>query len=157
MSCRMVLPSVVLPQPLSPTSPSTSPRYTSISTPSTAFTKPTVRRKTPAFTGKCAFTPLRLRMTSSLAGDIDELLVAPAHDAMGRCHLGFGRHLIAGGDAVPAALRELAAGRAVERIGGRAGYRQDALVLAAAEDRDRVEQGTRIGVRRMAQHVLDGA
>src|SRR5688572_8268347 len=101
----------------------------SMSTPSTAFTWPTVRRSTPAFTGKCALTPLRLRMTSLLARDIEQLLVAPAHNAMGRSYLGLVRHRVADGDAMAAAILELAAHRPVERIGRGARDRQNALVL----------------------------
>ena len=53
-SCRMARPSVDLPQPLSPTSPSVSPRRMSRSTPSTACTVPTGRRRSsPPSTGKC--------------------------------------------------------------------------------------------------------
>src|SRR5215212_10236900 len=47
--------SVLLPHPDSPTSPSVSPRRTERSTPSTAFTCPTVRCSTPALMGKCIF------------------------------------------------------------------------------------------------------
>src|SRR5215208_5554724 len=46
---------VLLPHPDSPTSPSVSPRRTERSTPSTAFTCPTVRCNTPALMGKCIF------------------------------------------------------------------------------------------------------
>ena len=45
-SCRMQRPVVVLPQPLSPTSPSVSPRRTAKLTSSTALTCPTVRWNT---------------------------------------------------------------------------------------------------------------
>ena len=43
MSCRMARPVVLLPQPLSPTRPSVSPRLTSKVRPSTAYTAPTLR------------------------------------------------------------------------------------------------------------------
>src|SRR5579875_19531 len=58
MSCRMARPVVDLPQPLSPTSPSVSPRLMNRSTPSTAFTFATVRPRMPPFTGKWTFKPL---------------------------------------------------------------------------------------------------
>src|SRR5213593_3000054 len=54
---RMQRPVVVFPQPLSPTSPSTSPAWTSKLTPSTALTCPTVRESSPFLIGKCFFRP----------------------------------------------------------------------------------------------------
>ena len=53
ISRSSVRPSVDLPQPDSPTSPTVSPRKTSRSTPSTACTWPTVRCSIPLRTGKC--------------------------------------------------------------------------------------------------------
>src|SRR5258706_11596303 len=53
MSRRMQRPVVVLPQPLSPTSPSTSPGWIENDTPSTARTWPTVRDSRPRLIGKC--------------------------------------------------------------------------------------------------------
>jgi hypothetical protein len=52
ISRRMQRPVVVLPQPLSPTSPSTSPSRTENDTPSTARTWPTVRDSSPLRIGK---------------------------------------------------------------------------------------------------------
>ena len=50
----MARPVVLLPQPLSPTRPSVSPRLTSNVRPSTAYTAPTLRWKTtPLVMGKC--------------------------------------------------------------------------------------------------------
>ncbi len=51
-SLRVALPTVVLPQPLSPTSPRVSPLMTEKLTPSTACTWPTTLPNTPFFTGK---------------------------------------------------------------------------------------------------------
>ena len=57
-SRRMQRPVVVLPQPLSPTRPSVSPRLMSKSTPSTAFTSPILRVSTmPSEIGKCMARP----------------------------------------------------------------------------------------------------
>ena len=53
ISLMIVRPSVVLPHPDSPTRPSVSPVRTARSTPSTAWTWPTVRLKRPARIGKC--------------------------------------------------------------------------------------------------------
>ena len=52
-SFMIVRPSVVLPQPDSPTTPSVSPARMPSVTPSTARTCPMVRRKKPALIGKC--------------------------------------------------------------------------------------------------------
>ena len=57
ISRRMSRPTVVLPQPDSPTSPSVSPARTSKSTPSTARTWPTTRCSAPARTGKVFASP----------------------------------------------------------------------------------------------------
>ena len=51
-SRSMVRPTVVFPQPDSPTRPRVLPAPTEKLTPSTAFTNPTVREKTPARMGK---------------------------------------------------------------------------------------------------------
>ena len=57
---------VLLPQPLSPTSPSVSPRRRTKSTPSTAFTVPTVwLRIAPRVTGKCLVSARASSTTAS--------------------------------------------------------------------------------------------
>src|ERR671914_335591 len=63
----MQRPRVVLPQPLSPTSPRVSPRRISKSTSSTALTCPTVRPKKPCFMGKCILRCLTSSRTSLAA------------------------------------------------------------------------------------------
>ena len=55
ISRMSVRPTVVLPQPLSPTSPSVLPASIVNVTPSTAFTCPMVRLNRPALMGKCVF------------------------------------------------------------------------------------------------------
>src|SRR5258706_15412335 len=50
-------PSVVLPEPDSPTTPSVSPLRTEIETPSTALIWPTVERNNPRLTGNHTFRP----------------------------------------------------------------------------------------------------
>src|SRR5579864_1723784 len=60
-------PIVVLPEPLSPTSPSVSPRRMANDTPSTALTSATWREKTPAVTGKYLRTSRTSRRTSPTA------------------------------------------------------------------------------------------
>src|SRR5271167_1430871 len=72
-------PVVVLPQPLSPTSPKVSPRRTVKSIPSTAFTSPTFRLTTmPSVTGKCIRKPLTSRSGwASIAAAVMTLFVQP--------------------------------------------------------------------------------
>ena len=65
ISLMIVRPSVVLPQPDSPTTPSVSPLRTERSTPSTARTAPTVCLKTPALIGKCLTSPSTRSSASS--------------------------------------------------------------------------------------------
>src|SRR2546427_11282647 len=62
---RSKRPSVVLPQPLSPTRASVSPRRMYMSTPSTAPTRAIVRRRTPPLTGKYFWIPIA---ATTLAG-----------------------------------------------------------------------------------------
>src|SRR3989442_2793863 len=64
VSRRRHRPTVVFPQPLSPTMPRVSPLYTARSTPSTAFTEFTCRRKTPPRIGKYFFRPSASRRIS---------------------------------------------------------------------------------------------
>src|SRR5262249_52536327 len=64
---RMARPVVVLPQPLSPTSPSTWPRAIAKETPSTALTWPTTRDKSPRLIGKCFSRPWTSSSGSALA------------------------------------------------------------------------------------------
>src|ERR1700758_435726 len=75
----MQRPVVVLPQPLSPTSPRVSPRPTVKSIPSTAFTSPTLRLMTiPSVTGKCICSPLTSRSgLVSIAATLMTLFVEP--------------------------------------------------------------------------------
>ena len=65
---RSARPSVVLPEPLSPTTPTVWPSRTVTLTPSTALTWSTVRRSTPAFTGNQTFTPSAVRTTGAAVG-----------------------------------------------------------------------------------------
>ena len=58
ISRRIARPSVVLPDPDSPTTPSVSPLRTSIETPSTALMCPTILRSTPRLIGNQTFRSL---------------------------------------------------------------------------------------------------
>src|SRR3990172_4605119 len=74
---RMTRPRVVLPQPLSPTSPSVSPRLISKLTPSTALTSATLRWKMiPEVTGKY----IRMSSTRTIVSP-----PAPAEGVLGAC------------------------------------------------------------------------
>ena len=65
-SLMIVRPSVVFPEPDSPTTPSVSRSRTARSMPSTALTCATVCLKTPALTGKCLTRPSTRRSSSPL-------------------------------------------------------------------------------------------
>ena len=70
-SLRIVLPTVDLPQPLSPTRPSVSPRPTSKETPSTALTWPVTRFRKPPWIGKrfVSFSTLRSGSSTNVLMD----------------------------------------------------------------------------------------
>ena len=72
----IVRPSVVFPQPDSPTTPSVSPARTLRSTPSTARTCPTVCLKSPALIGKCLTRPSMRRSSSPFDAACAATLVA---------------------------------------------------------------------------------
>ena len=79
----MQRPTVVLPDPDSPTKPSVSPRLMSKVTPSTALTSATWREKTPAMMGKY-FS--RSRTATSVSGEIPAAPgAAIVSDAMAGC------------------------------------------------------------------------
>src|SRR5688572_7530425 len=72
MSRRMQRPVVVLPQPLSPTSPSTSPWLTENEMPSTARTCPTVRENSPFLIGKYFLRSVTSRMVVMMGRRIQQ-------------------------------------------------------------------------------------
>ena len=67
ISRRMARPSVVLPEPDSPTTPSVSPLRNSMLTPSTALMCPTTLRSTPRLTGNQTFRSFA-SMTTGASG-----------------------------------------------------------------------------------------
>src|SRR4030042_1632294 len=76
---------VVLPQPLSPTSPSVSPFFNVKLTPSTALTSATFRRNSPRVTGKYIFSSWMSRMLPFCCWFTDFLLrVRVAPDVVAR-------------------------------------------------------------------------
>src|ERR1700757_5135257 len=107
-------PVVVLPQPLSPTSPKVSPRPTVKSIPSTAFTSPTLRLMTiPSVTGKCIRSPLTSRSgLASISATAITLLVQPDRcqilvQIMARADLPALYVVSVGDDPIPPQHREL--------------------------------------------------
>src|SRR3990172_5636059 len=85
---KIVRPPWVFPQPLSPTKPSVSPRLISNETPSTAFTQPMVRWKTPRRIGKCFFRFATRTSALSLEATTHVLFrhVHPAGDRVARAY-----------------------------------------------------------------------
>ncbi len=65
----MARPSVVLPEPDSPTTPSVPPALISMETPSTAFTCPTTRRSTPLRIGNQILRSSASTIVAALASD----------------------------------------------------------------------------------------
>src|SRR5215469_9985579 len=113
-SRRMQRPVVVLPQPLSPTSPKVSPRRTVKSMPSTAFTSPTFRlTTTPSVTGKCICSPLTSRSGwGSSTATVIALLIQPDRrqilvQVMARTDLPALHVISVGDDPVPPQHRKL--------------------------------------------------
>ena len=89
MARRIIRPVVVLPQPLSPTSPKILPWASAKLTPSTAFIKPVWRCKSPRCTGKYFFNPRTCRRASSaplIIGLVPFLGVNETTDAVMRPH-----------------------------------------------------------------------
>src|SRR3972149_463996 len=146
-SMRMTRPMVVLPQPLSPTSPSVSPRLISKLTPSTALTSATLRWKMiPEVPGKdMRMSSTRTRV--SPAGSADGVLGACSTTML--TPLRGCRRLRGLGDALP-----LPAGAVV----GRAHRQQRGHLLRAAlhgETAARPEGAARRDAHQVRRHPLD--
>src|SRR5213594_966844 len=124
MRRRMQRPAVVLPQPLSPTSPSTSPGITENEIPSTALTWPTVRENSPFLIGKCFLRPATWSSGSGTARFLARDGVEPA-----------------GGDLLgaPAARQVVGAEPDQRRIGAAAvlGHRAARMEAAAGREAQR--------------------
>ena len=170
-----VRPRVDLPQPDSPTRPTVSPRRTSRSTPSTAWSWPVVRRRKPCLTGKYFLRPrTRSRMSSSAAPcrRVGPASRCPrvAHEAIpiGLAARGpfshsqhadscsptgeQGRQLLGQrSNDVVAARREPAPGRPVERARHHAADRLQRRRVAHPEQRDRAQQRLGVGVLRASR------
>src|SRR3954447_18232823 len=146
---------VDLPQPDSPTMPSVSPRRSWMSTPSTAWTAPTLLLKTiPCVIGKC-LTRLRVSSTRSDTSDTEDL---PDEVAAG---LAVPRDAVRGRLLQPADLPGVSAAR-LERapardVGERRRQATDDVELLALEvhSRDRGEQGLGVRVGRARVDVVD--
>src|SRR3990170_8617781 len=173
-SMRMTRPSVVLPQPLSPTSPSVSPRLISKLTPSTALTSATLRWKMiPEVTGKYIRTSAT-RTIVSPAGSADGVLGAcsttmlsplrrgrrlrglghalplPASAMVVRAHRQQRGHLLRAALHGEAAARpEGAAGRKVHQIRGNPFNRVQLLLARLVQTRNGLQEAQRVGVARL--------
>src|SRR5579864_2597263 len=133
-------PTVVFPQPDSPTSPSVSPRPSVNDTPSTAPTAPTCRRSTPPKTGKRTWRSWTSRMESMWSAGIQ----VTAHD-MFRRHLDErGFRVSAGLEALRATRHKLAAGWKMEDVRYVAGNDGEPLRFDTVDARNRAEQPLRI-------------
>src|SRR4051794_11436223 len=148
----MARPTVVLPQPDSPTRPSVSPRPITNDTPSTARTSPTRRSSTPPVTGKRTVSRSTSRMTS--CGVRMSAWIEMAADQMPGLHLGERRLLIGARlETVRTTGHELAADRHVENARHRSRNDIQAPRAGAVHARNGAEQPLRVRV----QWVLEQA
>src|SRR6185369_7101208 len=111
MSRSSVRPAVVLPQPLSPTSPSVSPGPTWNEMSSTARTCATTRDRTPFFTGKYF-----LGFRTSISGPVMSAVHVAGHEVARTQLPKLGFDALALLDRHRAARMELAARREAERV-----------------------------------------
>src|SRR3954453_14742938 len=178
-SATRSLATVDLPQPDSPTMPTVSPRRSVRSTPSTAWTWPTVRLKTmPWVSGKYFWRPLTSRRASPAAGsgstlaavmsagsDTENLLavvargLASGHDQPQRRDVA---HAVAAGQrrGTRAALRAPGVEGASARDGGEVRWLAHDRVQPPALGlnlRDGDHQAERVRERRSGEDVIDGA
>ena len=172
ISRRIVRPSVDLPQPDSPTSPSVSPRRTARSTPSTAWTCATVLRqqalldrevlldaraprpgcRSAGAVRPCAHCSRNRRSGRGLARPCSQSQHA---DSWSPSRVERRQLLEAAVEGVVAARREAAALRPVERARHVAADHAQRLGLRHPEHRDRLEQRLGVRVLRRAEDVLD--
>ena len=175
-------PSVDLPQPDSPTRPTVSPRRTSRSTPSTAWSWPVVRLRKPCLTGKYFLRPRTAAGASPIAdaaGLSSALLDAGSRPLTTRCRSGSSRAAAlaqparrllrrrpraAGGSSVAqrvegvvAARREPAAARPVERARHHAADRLERRRVAHPEQRDRRSSASVYGCCGLVEDLVHGA
>ena len=164
-------PVVVLPQPDSPTIPKVSPAATLRSSPSTARTVPTERRRTPRRTGKCFSRPVTDSSGSALTGGArSRRSTAPgARRGRGGRRRGGPRRRPSVSDgtwvaAQPAGARlvraagvERAPGRDVDQARRRTLHGREAVAPVAVQARHGAEQAPGVGMLRPTEQVLRAA
>src|SRR5690606_26096890 len=138
-------PTVVLPQPLSPTSPNVSPSRTNRETSSTALTSAIFRRKIPPWTGKYLLKPLTSSKTSVSADALSGLgivshlrIVKPATGVVVGVRLDHRRRLVADRHPLRTTVCETAPFGHKPRIGHDACNRRQALLLGGTQHGDGV-------------------
>src|SRR2546427_3065699 len=138
----MARPTVVLPQPDSPTSPSVSPCSSVNDTPSTARTSPLFLNRRPPNTGNLTFRFLTSRMGGIFfVGDPVEVAADEvAGRALDERRLDIGTWL----EPVRTSRRELASKWQVENIGHRSRNRRQAFGPGAVHAWERAEQPARV-------------
>src|ERR1041384_7867390 len=141
-----VRPTVVLPQPLSPTRPSVSPAPMAKLTPSTAWTWPTVRRRSPFRTGKYVF-----RSSTSRTLGIDTLGIETGRPVAGPLLLV--RDLLAG--AFRARLRTTGRKRTARRQVAERRHNARNFLKPRCAARNRIHQAAGIRVERPGEELAD--
>src|SRR5918995_2262414 len=147
-------PTVVLPQPDSPTRPMVSPRPRESDTPSTARTSAFFRGMIPPKTGKRTCRSCTSRMTSSEVAMTLVVKVAAYPVARGR----FGQRrldVVAGLEALGATSRELASGRQPMNVGHRSGNGGEPPRRLAVDARQRRKQTARVRMQRIVEQLPD--
>src|SRR5688500_19579091 len=150
----MARPTVVFPQPDSPTRPIVSPLRSVNDTPSTARTSLFFRGMMPPKTGKRTFRSCTSRMTSEVSMAV---VVKVAADPMiGR---GFDQRWFdagAGLEPLGATRGELAADRKVVDVGNRARNRRQPFRPRPVHPRQRSEQSSCVWMQRVVEQLADG-
>src|SRR5688572_10058194 len=144
-------PTVVLPHPDSPTSPSVSPRRSVSETSSTARTAPVRRGMTPLITGKLTLRSVTSRIASWVSMTV---IVQVTADPMPGRHFDERRFLVrAWFEAFLAARRELAADGQPVNVGDRAGDGLQPRRSLAVDPWQRRQQPARVRMERVVEQL----
>src|SRR5688500_2899648 len=152
---RIVRPAVVLPEPLSPTSPSVSPCKMCRLMPSTALTVPAPRPRKPCRSAKCFLRFFTSSNTRRSSGIQFLRFIQKAANSMLIVQVGDSRHVhfAAARDHLTAAWMEWTPAGALERTGDRALDRDQALPRSLAQARHRPQEVHGVGVFWIAEDL----
>src|SRR5688572_18894462 len=151
---RMVRPAVVLPEPLSPTSPSVSPCKMCRLMPSTALTVPAPRPRKPCRSAKCFLRFFTSSNTRRSSGIRFLRFIQETADCVLIVQVGDGRHvnLTAARHHAAAARMERTATGSMEGAGDRSFNRDQALPCGLAQPRHGPQEVHSVGVLGVAEN-----